>query len=1389
MRIKMNRNARSKPATLTTPKQLKRQQIMRWLLASTLIIFSGAGLSLAGWLFSNGVPVASATAQNDGISPQALAQIEALIRDKESRTGVQQKMDSQLIYELKMRRGDMVAEGVRTIETDLPYTDQGKVILDLKAKASNALLNQLKTYGADILTVPEHDSMRIQVDMNQIEAIAALPDVIFIQPKQAAMTSRVVKAAQDGPKPAVIDDRGTEFDGRAAKVRSLVATALLNEAVTNAGTGVGSRSSEGDVTHRASTARGAFNIDGTGIKIGVLSDGVTNLAASQASGDLGPVTVLPGQAGSGDEGTAMLEIIHDVAPGAQLFFATAFSGITSFAQNIRDLRAAGCDIIVDDVFYFVETPFQDGQAPGVVSNTNGGVVIQAVNDVTASGALYFSSAGNSGNLNDGTAGVWEGNFVDGGPTGAPLPVGSLHNFGGQNFNLLTVAGSGPINLYWSDPLGGSSNDYDLFRLNAAGTAVIGGSTNIQNGTQDPYEQMSQSTASPRIVIVKKTGAADRFLHLNANRGRFSIATAGQTHGHAAAANAYGCAATPAGAAFPNPFSSLNVVETFSSDGPRRIFFQPDGTPITPGDFSATGGLLRQKPDITAADGVSVTGVGGFPSPFFGTSAAAPHAAAIAGLLKSANPSFTPAQIRQALTGSAIDIEASGVDRDSGAGIIDAFAALQALGVPGFANLELGAVTASENPGDGNGQIDAGEGARLAIQLKNTGVINATGITAALTTSTPGVTITQPATFGYPDLPGLGGSGVGAAPFLFTVAGDALCPLTINFTLTVSYAGGASAGPKVFNFTVQTGPPAISISSTLDTVAPTAGPGFTTATGTIGVRHFRDGVASSCGSAKAFPGTTQPGARQFDAYTFETCPTSAGGCVTVTLSGANGLNLFSAAYSGNFNPADLSQNYLADAGASAATRTYSFDVPPGRQTFTVVVTDVPPGPPSGSGYTLSVSGACIGSCPTVNHPPVAMCQNVTVEAGAGCLADASINNGSFDPDGDPLTITQTPAGPYPVGTTNVLLTVTDSKGATSQCSSTVTVLSPTTTTVSTPAPIQYSDVVTLSSATFAQFCPSPTPTGSVEFFVNDVSVGAAPVDGSGVATKNAQILLAAGSYPVKAVFTSSNPITRGSLGTSTLTVTKESAVVTPSASNPTVVKVNHPGGTAGPITLCATVKEASDGSPGDISLATPVTFTLTPFVPGAPPITRTATTSGGGVGGTLNACVTLTNVPANVYDVAVNVGGNHYSGSGSAVLVVFDPSPGFVTGAGTITRNGAPAVFAFSARFQRNDKVEGSLIYVERRQSGEVKLEIVSIDSLAIVGNTGVLIGKAIFNGGGCTFRATAIDNDLLGRHDKFGLQVTTPGGAVIPDLTFDPITLTSGNILVPHQSGNNTALK
>lgn len=1014
-RVRRNVSARSR-------RSHRRGQSRSVIIFVTLLLCTLAAVA-SGALFSNKFEKASAAPQSSAdISPEALAQIEALIRDKESRTPAQQKIDSQLLYQARMDRGEAIAANVPTLETDLKVED-GKVTVDITATVTDRLLADLRAKGAEILSA-KGSGIRANVATQNLEAIAALDSIKFIQPKQEAMTSADPIATVDD-KNGLRGNLQPNFNERATRIQSLLTSAISgggaqgNVAGTPAPSGVGSKSSEGDVTHRANIARGVFHVNGTGIKIGVLSDGVTNLAASQALGDLGPVTVLPGQTGSGDEGTAMLEIIHDVAPGAQLYFATALGSITSFAQNIRDLRTAGCDIIVDDIFYFVETPFQDGQlAP---TNTNGGVVIQAVNDVTASGALYFSSAGNSGNLDQGTSGVWEGDFVDGGPTAAPIPLGNrLHNFGGQNFNVTTVAGTGRLSINWSDPLGGSANDYDLFRLDSTGATVQASSTNIQNGTQDPYEEIVSQAANSRVVIVKKAGSADRFLHLDTNRGRLSIATAGQERGHSVALNAFGMAATPAASPFgppPNPtgpfpgtFNSANVTEVFSSDGPRRIFFQADGTPYTPGNFSSTGGIVRQKPDLTAADGTSVTGVGGFPNPFFGTSAAAPHAAAISGILKSANPLLTPAQIRSILTGTAIDIMTPGTDRTSGAGIIDAYAATAATGATGTAFLTLGTITALEDPGNGSGTIDGGETASLSIQLVNQGVNNATGITATLSSSTPGVTIIPPNSASYPDLAAGGGSGTNSPLFHFSLAGNIPCPTTLNFTLNVTLTGGPS---QALNFTVLSGPPATNITSTLDTTAPTPGPGFTTSTGTIAVRHFRDGVASSCGPPKAFPGTTQPGTRQYDAYTFQTCPNSGPACITVNLSGANAINLFTAAYTGNFNPADLSQNYLADAGASAASRTYSFNLPGGAQTFTVIVYDVPPGAASNSVYTLNVSGGCIGTCPVI---PV-------LSANGSSLVNESCppNNGAVDP-GERVTMNLRIANNGTAATSNLVATL-------------------------------------------------------------------------------------------------------------------------------------------------------------------------------------------------------------------------------------------------------------------------------------------------------------------------------------------------------------------------------
>jgi hypothetical protein len=992
------------------------------------------------------VTVGATQAQFDALTTQ---QISALELEKASRTPTQQKIDSNVLYTIRMMAGKAPAPGIVSLNTGVDVDDSNNLIVDVTAHVTNSLLQQLNDAGVLVQNSnARFNSIRAIIPAAQVETIAAWPDVIFISPKAQAMT-----ATRHWPGP--VRPARPSFALRAEKIRRQLSAALLAQAtrpITN-GTGQGAVTSEGDATHRAVDARGTFGVSGAGLKIGVISDSANATGAlnvAQASGDMPPTcsanpgppcfTMIEDFAGGTDEGTAMMEIIHDLAPGASLFFATGFVSEADFAQQILNLQAvSGCDIIVDDLGYFDEPTFQDG------------ILAQAVSTVTANGALYFSAAGNEGNVDSNTAGYFEGDFND---TGSPAFVfpggaktGTVHNFGTVaspvNGDIVTAATTNPYTLNWADPQGASSNDYDLFLVSSTG-AVKASSTNIQNGAQNPLEQIDPPAlvAGDRLVVFKSTAAAPVFFAINTIRGTLTTNTPGQTHGHSAALGVgiYSVAAAPAAAPFgpgsptgpfPNPFSASNSFELFTSDGPRRIFFNADGTPVTPGNFSSTGGTVRNKPDITAADGVSTTlpensGL----NPFYGTSAAAPHAASVAALLKSASPAITQAQMRTALTSTAIDIGAPGNDRDSGAGIVMAFEAVSSLGVTGTANPIIGSVTAAENPGNGNGVIEAGEGGVVTVQLKNAGQVNATGITATLTTSTPGVTVTLPGTTTYPDLAANGGAGTNATPFTFTVASNAACALDINFTLILDYTGGPQ---KVSTFSVQTG--MVTFTNNLGTT-PTGAFGVTTLTGQQTNRIFRNNVASSCGVAKTYPGTTVTAAtRTFDSYTFNACKAS---CVAPVLTSPNGSSMLEAAYANGFVPANVQTDYVGDTGNGGSPHTFGISTAAGTS-YTIVVSDIP-GNATGSSYSLQLP-ACSLNC-NINHVPVAVAQNVTVTAATvGGSANASINNGSSDADGDTLTITQTPAGPYPHGDTTVLLTVSDTKGATAQASAVVTVVDP------------------------------------------------------------------------------------------------------------------------------------------------------------------------------------------------------------------------------------------------------------------------------------------------------------------------------------------------------------
>jgi uncharacterized repeat protein (TIGR01451 family) len=712
----------------------------------------GAALGAAPTL-AQGPPRPSQPPPGARLRPSAVAQIQSLIAEKDERTPAQQKLDSNLIYALLSQRKDPRMGALTRLRLPKPDLD-GTMLVDVKAFSPagvKPILARLGSLGARVVSVQmKYASIRAHLLLADTETVAAMPEVRFVQRASRAIVEHL--------------------------------------------------DSEGDVTHRAAAARSFFGADGTGVKICVLSDGVDSLASMQSQGNLPPsVDVLPGQAGSGDEGTAMLEIVHDLAPGAALGFATANPDEATFAQNILNLRnVANCDIIVDDVIYLSESPFQDL------------IIADAVNQVTAGGALYFSSAGNEGNLDAGTSGTWEGDFKANG-TFVFLPrSGTTHDFGnGGQSDPLTADTQDGIVLQWADPAAGSCNDYDLYVLDSGLTTVVEASTNTQNCTQDPVEIVGNAFAGEQVVVVKHSGA-DRLFNVLAFRGQLQLATAGCTRGHSSAAAAFSSAAAPAAQGigspfpngpFPNPFDASQLLEPFTCDGPRRIFFDVNGN-LLPGapaaNFSSTGGVVRQKPDLTAADGVS-TDVNNF-HPFFGTSAAAPHAAAIAGLLRTALPSLTAAQVRSTLTGSAIDVLAPGWDRDSGAGIVMAYQALQAAGAQPKAVITLGAVNATAAT-PGGAAVDPGGDWQLAITLHNVGGAAAQMVKATLATTTAGVGFTN-ATSPYPDI-AAGGSAANSLAFRFTPYNVA-CGQVIHFTLTVTLAGGPS--PVTLPFDLQTGHP-------------------------------------------------------------------------------------------------------------------------------------------------------------------------------------------------------------------------------------------------------------------------------------------------------------------------------------------------------------------------------------------------------------------------------------------------------------------------------------------------------------------------------------------------------------------------------------------------------
>ena len=345
--------------------------------------------------------------------------------------------------------------------------------------------------------------------------------------------------------------------------------------------------------------------------------------------------------------------------------------------------------------------------------------------------------------------------------------------------------------------------------------------------------------------------------------------------------------------------------------------------------------------------------------------------------------------------------------------------------------------------------------------------------------------------------------------------------------------------------------------------------------------------------------------------------------------------------------------------------------------------------------------------------------------------------------------------------------------------------PTATTVTVDAASGvYSDPVTLRATVSPATFLDQTISGNVQFSVDGNPVGAAvAVNSSGVATTSYTVTVPAGPHTITAAFTSTNSAFLNSSNTGTLTVSREDANVTPALANLFALKVNAPGGTGGPVTLCFDMNEVSDGSPGDTNNITSVTVNVTP-ISGGSAFSPAAVFSGGGVGATRTACVTLNNIPVNVYDVTLTINGNFYQGNGNTVFTVYDPSLGFVAGGGSLIHNGFKAQVGVNIKYLKSGNAQGSLLYIEHRPTGAVVVKSNSIGTMAIVGSEAVPTGKATVNGGGNHgFIARVIDNGEPGSSDRFGLRVTAPNGSILVDLTFDPIQLSGGNFSVPKLTG------
>ncbi|WP_209628819.1 S8 family serine peptidase [Methanofollis sp. W23] len=443
------------------------------------------------------------------------------------------------------------------------------------------------------------------------------------------------------------------------------------ESVTPPVVYTGPISGESDAVLGTAEVRAETGYGGEGMKVGIISDSADQWQEAAASGDLPPSVRVLYDIDGIDEGTAMLEVVHDTAPGASLYFHSGLPNKITFVSAVAALAEAGCDVVCDDIGWFDEPYFEDGYVASYVHEA-----------VENEDLVYVSAAGND------ALGHYEGDFRDDGH--------GYHLFSEES-TLIRAVVDPPIDgmqttllqvvLQWDEPWGHASSDYDLFLVTREGNRFveIANSSRVQDGDDVPMEEImveyfGEAPGEVYLSVALHEGEP-RTLEMFVLGGGFFDDPA----------------ATPGDSVFGHPaVPGVVAAGAVRADDPTEIeFFSSEG----PATVTRPRREVRSKPDVCGVGMARVSGAGGFGKAFYGTSASAPAVAGAVATVWGIHRDRTPAEVREALYESAVDLGDPGWDPVYGHGRVDAPAMLNALSTPST-NVSLSFVPATAEIGAG-----------------------------------------------------------------------------------------------------------------------------------------------------------------------------------------------------------------------------------------------------------------------------------------------------------------------------------------------------------------------------------------------------------------------------------------------------------------------------------------------------------------------------------------------------------------------------------------------------------------------------------------------------------------------------------------------------------------